>query len=395
MEDKFKGIQTQDVRFDNYQELNEQFSTVSVKLLYSGKNGNGTFYSREVVERNIASLANMPVVGEFSEELNDFKGHGGKMVVTDEAIKFVNTTRPYGVVPESFTHEWMNEDLGDGRTKETLVIHGVILWTKHYEEAWKVLQNQSSQSMEVEITKGRWDEETELYKVEDFRFHALAILGDQVRPCFENSHFYSMQSFKDEFAEMLNELKQYSLYEKEDKDLKDDKQAVIEEPVEPVVEPDEPVVEEPVIEEPAIEEPVVEDPVEPVVEEPAEPAVDVASYEAKIDELNAKLETYEKQISELSEFRNDVMRERHEADYAELLTKYHLSDSDVDVADVHQYSIEELDTQLRLVIADKAMQGKYSLNASAIERETNKVAVDMSERKTKSSRYGDLFEEFS
>lgn len=416
MEDSFKGMQNFSTKFENFTQLNDRFSTVSVKLMYSGVNRNRTYFSKDIVEQKIQTLANMPIVGEFSEEQEDFKGHGGKMVVTDDNISFVRTTKPYGVVPESFTYEWINDDIGDGRIKETLVIHNVILWTKHYAEAWKVIQNHSSQSMEIDILNGEWDEDSELYKVSDFNFLALCILGENVSPAFENSHFYSLDSFKDEFKEMLTEFKQYTLNEKEDNDLEPKKEVVEQETTDTA----EPKTEETVEEtqdqvETEVESDTSEDQADQADNEETtetkdqedpegsednkeqETTITVEEYDLvknELDSAKAMIAKYEAENKELADFKESILRERHENDYAELLGKYRLDRSDVVIEDIHQYSLSELDEKLKVVIADKVLQGTYSLsNDEEAQAKTNKINMDVSEKK-KNNPYEDLFEEF-
>lgn len=419
MEDSFKGMQNFSTKFENFTQLNDRFSTVSVKLMYSGVNRNRTYFSKDIVEQKIQTLANMPIVGEFSEEQEDFKGHGGKMVVTDDNISFVRTTKPYGVVPESFTYEWINDDIGDGRIKETLVIHNVILWTKHYAEAWKVIQNHSSQSMEIDILNGEWDEDSELYKVSDFNFLALCILGENVSPAFENSHFYSLDSFKDEFKEMLTEFKQYTLNEKEDNDLEPKKEVVeqettdtaepkTEETVEETQDQVETEVESDTSEDQAdqadqadneetTETKDQEDPEGSEDNKEQETTITVEEYDLvknELDSAKAMIAKYEAENKELADFKESILRERHENDYAELLGKYRLDRSDVVIEDIHQYSLSELDEKLKVVIADKVLQGTYSLsNDEEAQAKTNKINMDVSEKK-KNNPYEDLFEEF-
>ena len=38
--------------------------------------------------------------------VDNFGGHGGKLEISDKGIKYVETTKPYGVVPESAEIAW-------------------------------------------------------------------------------------------------------------------------------------------------------------------------------------------------------------------------------------------------------------------------------------------------
>lgn len=139
------------------------------------------------------------------------------------------------------------------------------------------------------------------------------------------------------------------------------------------------------------------DPTEP--EDPAEPeTVDLATYQSVVDELEtakSEIAKFQSLNTELTNFKDSILRERHEDAYAELLEKYKLSDSDVELADIHSFSIDEIDEKLKVVIAEKVLQGTYSLSNQDVTIKTNKVKVDTSaSTKYKNNPYGDLFEEF-
>lgn len=199
-------------------QVNPLFSTCKVRVLYTGKNRNMSIITKDAVEKALPTLRNIPIVGEYSEEIEDYKGHGGKIDL--DSYKYVHTTKPYGVVPESATYEWEEVKGRDGAIREYLTINGCYLWTGRYEEAYDVIKNGKGQSMEIEVVDGLWDEEEEAYRIDNFIFSALCILGDDVEPAFEEASItaYSLDkdSFKQEFSTMLKELKESLSYEKEE-----------------------------------------------------------------------------------------------------------------------------------------------------------------------------------
>jgi len=190
-------------------QVNPLFSTCKVRVLYTGKNRNMSIIPREAVDKAMPTIYNIPIVGEFLVENQDYKGHGGRLDL--DSYKFMHTTKPYGVVPESATYEWETVKSADGTVREYLVINGCYLWTGRYEETFSVVDKGKGQSMEIEVTNGEWVEEEEAYRIDDFVFSALCILGDDVEPAFEDANIvgYSLNrdSFKEEFSQMLNELK--------------------------------------------------------------------------------------------------------------------------------------------------------------------------------------------
>jgi hypothetical protein len=198
-------------------QVNPLFSTCNVRVLYTGKNRNLSIITKEAVDKALATLPNIPIVGEYSEENKDYKGHGGAIDL--DSYKYIHTTKPYGVVPESATYEWESVKGADGATRDYLVIKGCYLWTGRYEEAYDVIQNGKGQSMEIEVTDGFWHEEEEAYQIDNFVFSALCILGDDVEPAFEDANItaYSLDrdSFRKEFSSMMKELKSSLSKEKE------------------------------------------------------------------------------------------------------------------------------------------------------------------------------------
>lgn len=189
-------------------QVNPLFSTCRVRVLYTGKNRNMSIITKEAVERAMPTLKNIPIVGEFNETVEDFKGHGGKIDL--DSYKYIHTTKPYGVVPESAIYSWETVRGMDGTIREYLAIEGCYLWTGRYEEAFSIIENGKGQSMEIEITDGQWNSEQEAYQIDNYVYSALCILGDDVEPAFENANVtaYSFkdESFQMEFSNMLSEL---------------------------------------------------------------------------------------------------------------------------------------------------------------------------------------------
>jgi hypothetical protein len=211
-----------EISIDNVQEVNPLFSKCDIKVLYTGLNRNNSDISKPTVEKSLFSIFNIPIVAEYIETTDNFGGHGGKVEITDNSVKYIQTTKPYGVVPESAKTYWENVDDGNGNIKEYLVVEGAYLWTGRYSELKTLLEQPFGQSMEIEIQSGKFEKKDgkDVFVIEDFLFSALCILGvdkngeGHVEPCFEDSSItaYSLnkQSFKEEFSQMIKEL-QFSL----------------------------------------------------------------------------------------------------------------------------------------------------------------------------------------
>ncbi len=191
--------------------INPQFSKAKARILYTGKNRNNTYFSKEVVEKMLPTLYNIPVVGEYKEKSEDFGTHGGKIEISDEGLKWIETTKPYGVVPADAEVGWETITEDDGTVREYLYCT-IYLWTGRYPEALKVIENNTNnQSMEIAVNDAEWNDAEGYYNIKDAVFSALCILGQDVEPCFESANItayhLNKEKFKDEFIQMIKELK--------------------------------------------------------------------------------------------------------------------------------------------------------------------------------------------
>lgn len=196
--------------------INPQFSKAKIYVMYHGKNPNGTNISKEAVDRNIKSIKNIPIVGEFSKENNNFKGHGGTIEIDEYGdLEYIHTTSPIGVIPESANIYW--ETIKDKKEieREYLVVDGAYMWNRYSKQISTLKEDNYGQSMEIEIVNGQWNDDEVYYDITDFIFSALCVLGidkngvGHVEPAFSDAKIitYNNKGFKDELNEMLNEFK--------------------------------------------------------------------------------------------------------------------------------------------------------------------------------------------
>lgn len=211
MKSKFdlNSIQIQDI-----QPINPEFSKCKVYIMYTGKNRNYSMFDKEVVENNLYSLKGIPIIGNYSETVEDFLGHGGKLEISDEGIKYIQMTKPFGYVPHDATFSWEDVRDDDGSIRQYLVADNCILWTGRYPEANKVIEIGTGQSMEININDGEYTDDGYL-NVKSFTFSALCLLGEDFEPCFEGSKAvgYSLDKndFELEYQEMLDKIKHFSI----------------------------------------------------------------------------------------------------------------------------------------------------------------------------------------
>lgn len=197
--------------------LNPQFSLCDILVCYHGDNRNMTSLPKKVIEDNLYSIYGIPIVGEWIYKLDgtdekSWGSHGGRIILDDKGIHFEQTTKPFGFVSKEAADNasWVTITEKDGHTKkEYLKLSGCILWTDRYEESKTILDENFGQSMEIEFKKGHYRDD-HYYEAEEFIFSALCILGTDCEPCFESAcigRHYELDSFKKEFALMLDEYK--------------------------------------------------------------------------------------------------------------------------------------------------------------------------------------------
>lgn len=204
----------------SYQQINKQFALVDILLCYHGRNRNMTSMSKEVIEKALPSLYGIPIVGEYytlDDGSKDFGTHGGKIIITDDGIKYEQTTKPYGFITKEAVENasWVTITEKDGHTQhEYLKLSRNVIWKERYEEVEKILDENYGESMEIAIDSYEYDKDGYCV-IKDFTFSAACILGSHldgstVVPCFESSkigRLFEVDSFKQEFKLMLDEYK--------------------------------------------------------------------------------------------------------------------------------------------------------------------------------------------
>ena len=199
----------------DYEIVNPEFARVKVYVCYAGRNRNQSSISEEVLAEMSKTIYGIPVVAEYDQDNNCFKGHGGKLEITDDGIDFIQTTIPYGFVDPKTPVFYEEVTELDGMTKHNYLCVYAYLWYKRYPDVENVLRNQENktigQSMEIAVDSYEFDEENYCI-IKGGHFSALAMLG--VEPCFESAKVTSKFSKEDielAYAEMIESFKKYTL----------------------------------------------------------------------------------------------------------------------------------------------------------------------------------------
>lgn len=395
---------------------NPLISECQIKVMYVGKNRNGSYIDKNTAIQMANSLPGCPIVAAYREDIEDFGDHGDVITIEDGEVKFSCKTVPYGfVAPDArvWFQKFVDSDKFGNEVEHEYMMTTGYLWTGQFPEAQKVIDEGKGQSMELdsEHLDGEWANDAksgmEFFIINDALFSKLCILGDDVEPCFEGASVTAVEkqfSADNEFAHslysMMKELK-FALESKEGGSLMQKKQDELQEPeadfvvtsaeeqLEPVEEEVAAVVEEPEEVEETVseqtEEPVVEDESkvesEPVVDEPALDDVeefakkdkDAPSEEDADDETDSTDEADDDEadkkkpvakhsllddeaiMAELEELRQ-FKRRIESAEKDEVINKYHML-SDEDKAEVvahkDEYTLQQIDEKLALVYVNK------------------------------------------
>lgn len=219
-------------------DLNPLMSKCEIKVFYIGENRNGSYIKKEVAMEMAKSLRGAPIVGYYSEEKEDFRDHGERMIWDGDGIHFDCMTVPYGFVsPDSevwFQTFEETDDFGNSMQREYLMTTG-YLWTEQFPEVKSVIEDGKPQSMELDNSSmdGHWavdpKSNIEFFIINDAVISKLCILGDDVEPCFEGasiteSKFTLDDKFKSTLYNMMKELEFALKGEKTVADIKTENQ---------------------------------------------------------------------------------------------------------------------------------------------------------------------------
>lgn len=378
--------------------INPGISKCEIKVMYLGKNRNGSFIDKNTAIQMANSLRCTPIVAAYNENKEDFGDHGEVLHIEDGEIKFSCKTVPYGfVAPDA--EVWFQKfddtnEFGETTTREYMMTTG-YLWTGQYPELDKCINQGQGQSMEIDDVDGHWTKDSndiEFFIINDAIFTKLCILGDDVEPCFEGAsvtspevseHFSYNKEFSHTLFAMMNELK--SALTKGGSMPKENVESVEVEPT-ATVEEEAPVVEE-FAEDVETNEDVEssEDSAEETFAEEGKKKEDdsddsddesddsddsdddeykkkpgkkcelenqVSELSEQLKELTDKFTALEAEAEELRKFKT----ERIDADKDAMIAKYHmLSDEDKAeiIADKDKFTLSEIESKLALLYVQK------------------------------------------
>lgn len=201
--------------FIDIKPFNPLISQCTIKVMYIGKNRNGSFIDKNTAIQMANSLPGTPIVAVYREDVEDYGDHGHVITIEDGEVKFACKTMPYGfVAPDArvwFQKFIDTDEFGNESEHEYMMTTG-YLWTGQFPEAQKAIDEGQPQSMELddESLDGHWANDSEsgmdFFIINDAMFSKLCILGDDVEPCFEGASVTAVDadfSVEKEFARTL------------------------------------------------------------------------------------------------------------------------------------------------------------------------------------------------
>ena len=214
-----KNITSVPITFNINDELSNndtRFLCCTIDVLHTGTNFNGSVFTKEVVEQNLDTIKNTPILGyirEMPDGEYDFKGHEYIITKDENGIRRKNIGSVWGVIPESCNPRWFVKTLDSGEEVEMLQVDA-LLWSK-LEDSIDIMMRdiEKSQSMELcpDNIEGYEDPKTGLFHFTSFSFDGCTILGRGIEPAMQDANItinevqFAMDNFVRSIQSELND----------------------------------------------------------------------------------------------------------------------------------------------------------------------------------------------
>lgn len=177
---------------------------------------NGMAFSRELIESKMSQLDFLPIVGlvKIAEKSDGtcayiLGDHETELEVVDGELQYTSKTVVLGTaLPNTAKFEPITRH---GETKEYVTVEA-LLYTNKYPQLKSVINMDTDASMEIDCVDYDWNDDDCCFGVKDFRYTAHCLIS--VQPAFRLAgvtSVFAMDDFKQEYAELLEEVKVFSL----------------------------------------------------------------------------------------------------------------------------------------------------------------------------------------
>ena len=177
---------------EEFETTDNRFASVTVDVLHTGKNLNGSIFTKKVVDKKIDTIKNVPIVGFIetnSSSEKDFKGHEYILTKEDGEIVRKYIGHAYGVIPENCNPRWISKTCDDGVEREFLQVDG-IMWTR-FSDATNIMNRDLEKGHSMELDPDSvdgYEDDSGNFVFTDFSFEGLCILGFDSTPAMINSN---------------------------------------------------------------------------------------------------------------------------------------------------------------------------------------------------------------
>ncbi|WGU92055.1 hypothetical protein QJQ58_15695 [Paenibacillus dendritiformis] len=208
-------------KIQSYEIEDDRFLQIKIWICHTGKNHNGSYFSKEVITDAIPSLANTPILAfieENSEGEKDFSDHRQILVKENGEMKLKYLGQPIGIIPETNNAKFEMRLCDDGLEREYLVCDGLV-WQNKWDDPIDIFNRDviKNQSMELHSDyEGDWGED-KLFHFTKFKFYGACALGDSVIPAMQNSTIEAQISSNTIKSFTKSKLKQFTSYLKVDR----------------------------------------------------------------------------------------------------------------------------------------------------------------------------------
>lgn len=217
MKDISKYVPVDFEKLEEFKAKDTRFMKVKIWLMHLGENLNGSYFSKDAVQRALPTLANTPILAYLepnSSGEDDFADHRTRLRRSEDGeIEWEYMGQAIGVIPETNMAQFETKVGEDGVQREYLTCEGLI-WTK-WDKPIEIFDrdNVKSQSMELhEDFEGHWNEEDGLFHFEKFKFFGACALGFDVLPAMVGATIEPQFSFADFKMEMQKKMEEYKSY---------------------------------------------------------------------------------------------------------------------------------------------------------------------------------------
>lgn len=385
--------------------LDDDLIPVDIKVMHNGLNLNNTYFSDEVIEDAKETLKNKPILGYIKKQDGsdniDFGGHEFEIVLTEDDVKIVALERPLGVIPE--TNNYAIQEIDD---KKYVVCRG-YLWREYLNDAYEILKENPNKSVSMEIAVDDYEVNSDgTIDIKKYRYLGITILGDDLTPAMQGAelnvigHFSKnkYEEFYNKIEELNKRLNKYSSSNTNNEGGEQDLEETSKDDFVESVDGDKEEQPEEAFDNQQNTEETVENhnhDTKHAEDTGSEEIVDNNEYEEdktpsledyknllnELEELKEKYNTLKQEHKELKQFKEDVLRQRKQAEIDEVFNKYSSILNETDMEDLRDEAINIGIEELEKELSYRVVQKKFNFAKIDKKDETKIIIKDSNDDK--------------